>query len=346
MVKIHFLNVGHGDCTVIEHANGNLTMIDINNGSGIDDDSFDDLIAELAPARRLEFAIRKARGESEESLLKAAGYKLELCNPVGFLSDRFPGRPIFRYVQSHPDLDHMRGLADMREAGITMVNFWDTTHTKQLDEGKASEGDITDWDEYQRLRSGSDPKVLRLVRGNRGKYWNENEDGSPGGNGLEILSPTPDLLRQFDVDGKRNELSYVLRYHYGGRSVVFGGDTEQNAWKSIYYHHVLTRQSLKCDLLKASHHGRANGFFLEAVKAMNPDYTIVSVGEKPTTDASHRYATQTNIEVLSTRRHGNITAILHADGRPIEIDSDFKCRQRAETAAAIAARRLTAGLFR
>ena len=29
MAKIHFLNVGHGDCTVIEHNNGNLTVIDI-----------------------------------------------------------------------------------------------------------------------------------------------------------------------------------------------------------------------------------------------------------------------------------------------------------------------------
>ncbi len=31
MVKIHFLNVGHGDCTIIEHHIGNITMIDINN---------------------------------------------------------------------------------------------------------------------------------------------------------------------------------------------------------------------------------------------------------------------------------------------------------------------------
>jgi competence protein ComEC len=31
MLRIHFLNVGHGDCTIISHPSGRLTMIDINN---------------------------------------------------------------------------------------------------------------------------------------------------------------------------------------------------------------------------------------------------------------------------------------------------------------------------
>ncbi|MDJ0728679.1 MAG: hypothetical protein QNJ33_01680 [Crocosphaera sp.] len=36
MLKVHFLNVGHGDCTIIEHSNGNLTVIDINNAKNLD----------------------------------------------------------------------------------------------------------------------------------------------------------------------------------------------------------------------------------------------------------------------------------------------------------------------
>ena len=39
MVKIHFLNVGHGDCTIIEHHSERVTMIDINNSQTLDDDS-------------------------------------------------------------------------------------------------------------------------------------------------------------------------------------------------------------------------------------------------------------------------------------------------------------------
>ncbi len=30
MLKMHFFNVGHGECTLIEHHSGRLTMVDIN----------------------------------------------------------------------------------------------------------------------------------------------------------------------------------------------------------------------------------------------------------------------------------------------------------------------------
>jgi hypothetical protein len=36
MLKVHFLNVGHGDCTIIRHPDGRLTMIDINNAKDFD----------------------------------------------------------------------------------------------------------------------------------------------------------------------------------------------------------------------------------------------------------------------------------------------------------------------
>jgi len=34
---LHFLNVGHGDCTIIEHAGGHVTMIDVNNSKTLPD---------------------------------------------------------------------------------------------------------------------------------------------------------------------------------------------------------------------------------------------------------------------------------------------------------------------
>jgi hypothetical protein len=46
MLRIHFLNVGHGDCTIISHPSGRLTMIDINNSQDYDEESFNELLAE------------------------------------------------------------------------------------------------------------------------------------------------------------------------------------------------------------------------------------------------------------------------------------------------------------
>src|ERR1700730_3140779 len=46
MLRIHFLNVGHGDCTIISHPSGRLTMIDINTSQDYDDESFQELLKE------------------------------------------------------------------------------------------------------------------------------------------------------------------------------------------------------------------------------------------------------------------------------------------------------------
>src|SRR5258707_14853972 len=46
LLRVHFLNVGHGDCTIIEHPSGRLTMIDVNNSQDYDPESLEELKAE------------------------------------------------------------------------------------------------------------------------------------------------------------------------------------------------------------------------------------------------------------------------------------------------------------
>ena len=40
MLRVHFLNVGHGYCTIIKHPSGRLTMIDVNNSQDFDAETF------------------------------------------------------------------------------------------------------------------------------------------------------------------------------------------------------------------------------------------------------------------------------------------------------------------
>jgi beta-lactamase superfamily II metal-dependent hydrolase len=169
---------------------------------------------------------------------------------------------------------------------------------------------MAEWDEYQRLRAGQGCKVLHLTRGAKGIYYNQNAEAVSGGNGLYVLSPTPELLQDYDKDGKRNELSYVIKYCCANRTVIFGGDAEQAAWQSIYDAYG---NGLKCDVLKASHHGRDSGYHQEAVKAMSPTYTIVSVGKKPESDSSNKYH-QYSDNVWSTRWFGTMTLEIANDG--------------------------------
>lgn len=308
MAVIHFLNVGHGDCTIIQHNDGKLTVIDINNGStDMDDESVKEIVeaSENSQSLLLLENLWKSGLYSEASLLKAAGYQIGLTNPISYLNTRLPTATIFRYIQTHPDLDHMRGLADLAE-GRDIVNFWDVPNSKPWGGSELRKGDKRDWDAYKELGSGTYPKVMHLTRGSKGKYFNEGDETQMC-HGISILSPTSVHSKNCDEIEDWNGMSYVLKYQTGGKTIIFGGDAEDSAWENIVANY--DEKDLKCDILKASHHGRDNGYFQEAVKIMAPDYTIVSVGKKPDTDASNKYK-QYSKNVWSTRWYGDLRATI------------------------------------
>jgi hypothetical protein len=164
MMKVHFLNVGHGDCTIIEHPTGRLTVIDINNGTDVDEASGDELASFFASTRTdalskaLPALVNQAQALSQNQMqfLAKAGYDVRLTNPIEYLRTLRADKSIFRYIQSHPDLDHMRGLVALRGNGFSIGNFWDTTHDKDpAFGGPLAEWDNAEWTEYQDLRTGT-----------------------------------------------------------------------------------------------------------------------------------------------------------------------------------------------
>jgi beta-lactamase superfamily II metal-dependent hydrolase len=304
MLKIHFLNVGHGDCTVIEHPSGRLTVIDINNGDELDPTTE----AELSERYHVDRTTFGAYFSGVGPLLEQAGYDVKLTNPIEFLTGNFQRKEIWRYVQTHPDLDHMRGLCALTNQ-FTINNLWDVPHSKTINEF-LRESDRDDWAAYQRLRKGEGATVLQLTRGRVGTYWNRGNTSADAGDGIEILAPTPEIIHAAGDD--TNCMSYVLRLTYAGIKIILGGDADEVVWEDIYRHYG---SDLKCHVLKASHHGRDSGYHQPSVEAMAPQYTIVSVGKKPDTDASNKYRQYSSEGVWSTRWYGNITLTIDPNGR-------------------------------
>ena len=113
MAKIHFLNVDEGDCSIIQHDDGKVTMIDICCGN-------------------IEEQVLDSTTISAETLNSVRGnfnQKAHPTNPVTYL--RTQGiREIFRYIQTHPDMDHMDGLKSLKDS-VNILNFWDTKNTKE-----------------------------------------------------------------------------------------------------------------------------------------------------------------------------------------------------------------------
>jgi hypothetical protein len=53
-LEIHFLSVGHGDCTIIQFPSGRVMMIDINNSKTLPDDDVVALAESAADHRRAQ----------------------------------------------------------------------------------------------------------------------------------------------------------------------------------------------------------------------------------------------------------------------------------------------------
>ena len=261
MATIHFLNVKEGDCSIIEHISGHVTVIDVSNGKPIDSDE-----------STLEMLVAKAFSRRALGNFQQKKYPV---NPVAYLRDHSIDS-IFRYIQTHPDMDHMGGIKVLFEE-FHPANFWDTDNNKKIPSSSwaGSPYHQSDWKFYKNLRHTNprqNPRRLTLLSGDTGQYWNIADDGSGGGDGLQILAPTQELVEAANSSDDYNDCSYVILYHTGGKRIVFGGDSHDATWEHILARHETMVTNI--DLLIAPHHGRASGRSYEFLDVLKPALTF------------------------------------------------------------------------
>lgn len=304
MMRLHFLNVGHGDCTIIEFPSGRKMMVDINNAKSLDKETEKELV-EYYAMDYSSYALNKLFGRNLLAIDK--GYNIELTDPVDYYKSIWGTDELFRFVCTHPDMDHLSGLHRLyTQEKIGITNLWDSDHAfnKSDDDFKDSPYDKNDWDTYQELRKKtSSPKVLHLERHANAQYFNED--------GIYLLASTKELKKLAHDKDEPNHLSYVLLIQYGKTKAILGGDATAEVWQDIL--DSFGSDFLKSSILKAAHHGRESGYHEEVVKAINPQYTIASVGKKPKTDATNKYNNYSE-NVWSTRWKGNIVLTCQDDG--------------------------------
>jgi competence protein ComEC len=141
MATLHFLNVGHGDCTWLKHGDGKNTVVDVCNGRAI-----------LTKSDVVEYLRQLTEQEALRKGLKGNFRQKDYpVNPIQYLKD-FGETSVFRFILTHPDMDHMDGLQEFfRE--FSPANFWDTDNKKQIEEFDESRYAPTDWRFYKTLRA-------------------------------------------------------------------------------------------------------------------------------------------------------------------------------------------------
>lgn len=169
-------------------------------------------------------------------------------------------------------MDHMDGIQDLFEE-FSPQNFWDTDNTKEMagDFGPYNEDD---WKYYRKLRAGSDSNTKRLVlySGAKGPFYNQNEDGLGGGDGLHVLAPTPELLASCNEAEDWNDSSYVVLYKTADKRILFPGDAHDGTWSHLVENHADILSNI--DILIAPHHGRDSDMDFSFLDTLKPKLTL------------------------------------------------------------------------
>ncbi len=177
-----------------------------------------------------------------------------------------------RFLSTHPDDDHIRGLARLDDAlGI---------HNFHLVDNEATKPDYTvDFERYCELRDDPD-RVYHLYK-DVTRCWLNDSNEVRGSSGITVLWPDTDdedfknVLRSAKDGGSPNNLSTILKYsRNGGVKMLWLGDLETEFMTTIEDRVEIP----KVDVVFAAHHGRSR-MPASWIRAMDP--TIIVLGEAP-----------------------------------------------------------------
>jgi len=254
---IHFLNVKNGDCSIVQHPSGRITVIDVCNAY------------EQATTYQDTYDMGKSHIHGGNF-----NQKEHPVNPIDYLRQRGIAG-VFRFILTHPDMDHMDGLKAFC-AVFRPLNFWDTDNAKEIPFSESSIYRKEDWLYYKSIRDGTlsnGPKRLVLYAGARGPYYNQDDTNGEPHDNLYILAPTRELMDQAKTSDDYNDASYVILYRSEGGRVLFAGDSHDRTWDYILDNYAKDVRNV--ELLIAPHHGRKSGRSYKFLDVVNPGLTLL-----------------------------------------------------------------------
>lgn len=285
MPSVHLLNVSPGDCTIIRHGSGRVTMIDICDGNLVEE-------------------ARKALTDAAWGTRPRGNFRMceHPTNPISY-AESIGISHVFRFVLTHPELDHMDGFnAFVDKIGIS--NFWDSGSRRDKPDFSGSPFNEKDWNRYEKVRDGKESGVSSVIRqaGDRFAYANKGEDGKPGGDGLYILAPDSELIKDSNMSDDINDGSYVILYRSWGGRILLPGDAHDKSWDYVLKHYE--KDVANCSFLLAPHHGRDSQRSYEFLDRIKPKVTLL--GCAPSQYIDYDQWRRRGLEYITSNQAGNV----------------------------------------
>jgi competence protein ComEC len=191
---------------------------------------------------------------------------------------------------SHPDKDHYEGFFSLLDKYSTDVFM------------ESGIKDVTD--EYLSLKQKTVLKKIPNIIARRGQIIDIG-----GGAYIEILFPDRDVSEL-----ETNNGSIIARLVYGETSVIISGDAPKAMENYLI---SIDSQKIQSDIVVLGHHGAKTSTGEEYIKAVSPEYAIISVGK----DNSYGHPNQ---ETLDTLKKIKTTILATCEMGRITFQSDGK----------------------
>ena len=171
-------------------------------------------------------------------------------------------KEIDAFIITNPDQDHIGGFLDV---------------LKMYKVGRVFEpGTLNDSKTFQNLKTEIKNKNIPNILARKGMRLDMG-----GGAIIDILFPDREVSAWAVNDG-----SVVARLTYGQTSILLAGDATTKTEKIILGEN--SKAALKSVILKVGHHGSRTSTSAEFVKAVSPDYAMISNGQNNKYDHPHQ----------------------------------------------------------
>ena len=259
-----------------------------------------------------------------KNMLIDGGIPEESETVVSFLED-LNVKKIDLVLATHSDYDHVGGLVSVFEEFEVSYCFRPMVESEITDGLKRGfnppSNDVSAW----RCNTEIYNHFLKAVQAEKcgWSFFNKDSDfsqtftfeGNEYNYSFDFYTPTADVA---DISySKANAYSPICLLTYGDFSIMFTGDAESIAeteflteYKYVGYPDV--------DVLKVGHHGSSSSSSPEFIRAINPEYAVISCGK----NNEYGHPTQKTLNALDgcwiyrTDLLGNIKLTVGVDGKP------------------------------
>lgn len=193
-------------------------------------------------------------------------------------------------IVTHPDSDHCGGA----DVIITKYDI-DTVIYPNYEKDTKTWRDVVQAMDYKRY------KVTEPIVGDTYKLGDAE---------FTIIAPNSG-----DYGNESNNYSVGILLEHGDKKFIFTGDAEEEAEEDI----VKNKIDISADVLQVGHHGSKTASTEEFVKAVSPEYAVISCGENNEYGHPHAAALNTlranKVKLFRTDEQGSIVAT--SDGKEI-----------------------------